>query len=268
MENSTEPVRLVRGVPDGQPADFSVARGTSAAIPDGPLLRISSVSRTYVEGEIQVTALRDVNLEIPRQLFSMIVGPSGSGKSTLLNIIGCIDRASGGCVVINGCDISSLNDNKLARFRADHIGFIFQGFNLMPVLSVFENVEYALVLADAPKRERELATEKILRDVQLYEQRHQRPNQLSGGQRQRVAIARALVKRPLLVLADEPTANLDSKTGAAIIRLMREMQRSAKTTFLFSTHDPALMGHADEVFTIQDGRIANHERRRNLEVVA
>jgi putative ABC transport system ATP-binding protein len=138
----------------------------------------------------------------------------------------------------------------------------------MPVLSVFENVEYALVLAGAPKRERELATEKILRDVHLYDQRHQRPNQLSGGQKQRVAIARALVKRPLLVLADEPTANLDSKTGAAIVRLMREMQRSAKTTFLFSTHDPHLMSHADEVFTIQDGRIVNHERRRNLEVVA
>ncbi len=240
----------------------------SASTAGSPVLKISGVSRTYTEGELSVPALRDVNLEIPRQLFSMIVGPSGSGKSTLLNIIGCIDRASSGSVVIDGCDISTLSDTQLTRFRAERIGFIFQGFNLMPVLSVFENVEYALVLADAPRRERELATEKILRDVQLYDQRHQRPNQLSGGQKQRVAIARALVKRPLLVLADEPTANLDSKTGAAIVRLMREMQRSAQTTFLFSTHDPHLMGHADEVFTIQDGRIVNHERRRNLEVVA
>jgi len=245
-----------------------VALGMSPATTENPVLRISSVSRTYEEGELRVHALRDVSLEIPRQLFTMIVGPSGSGKSTLLNIIGCIDRASSGSVVINGTDLSSLNDTQLTRFRADHIGFIFQGFNLMPVLSVFENVEYALVLAGAPKRERELATEKILRDVHLYDQRHQRPNQLSGGQKQRVAIARALVKRPLLVLADEPTANLDSKTGAAIVRLMREMQRSEKTTFLFSTHDPHLMSHADEVFTIQDGRIVNHERRRNLEVVA
>ena len=240
----------------------------SASATADPVLRISSVTRTYAEGELRVPALRDVSLEIPRQLFSMIVGPSGSGKSTLLNIIGCIDRASTGSVVIDGCDISTLSDTQLTRFRADHIGFIFQGFNLMPVLSVFENVEYALVLAEAPKRERELATEKILRDVQLYDQRHQRPNQLSGGQKQRVAIARALVKRPLLVLADEPTANLDSKTGTAISRLMRVMLRPAKTTFLFSTLDPALMGHADEVFTIQDGCIVNHERRRNLEVVA
>jgi len=232
------------------------------------VLKLASVSRTYVEGELRVPALREVSLEIPRQLFSMIVGPSGSGKSTLLNIIGCIDRASCGAVIIDGCDISSLNDVELTRFRAENIGFIFQGFNLMPVLSVFENVEYALVLADVPKRERELATTEILRDVQLYEQRHQRPNQLSGGQKQRVAIARALVKRPLLVLADEPTANLDSKTGAAIIRLMRDLQRSAQTTFLFSTHDPALMSHADEVFTLHDGRIVSHERRRNLEVVA
>lgn len=240
----------------------------SVSTTENPVLKISGVSRTYTEGELSVPALRDVNLQIPRQLFSMIVGPSGSGKSTLLNIIGCIDRASSGSVVIDGCDISGLSDTQLTRFRAERIGFIFQGFNLMPVLSVFENVEYALVLADAPRRERELATEKILRDVELYGQRHQRPNQLSGGQKQRVAIARALVKRPLLVLADEPTANLDSKTGAAIVRLMREMQRSAQTTFLFSTHDPHLMGHADEVFTIQDGRIVSHERRRNLEVVA
>ena len=149
----------------------------SPATTENPVLRISSVSRTYEEGELRVHALRDVSLEIPRQLFTMIVGPSGSGKSTLLNIIGCIDRASSGSVVINGTDLSSLNDTQLTRFRADHIGFIFQGFNLMPVLSVFENVEYALVLAGAPKRERELATEKILRDVHLYDQRHQRPNQ-------------------------------------------------------------------------------------------
>jgi putative ABC transport system ATP-binding protein len=229
------------------------------------VLQIAALSRTYAEGTVLVPALREVSLSIASQRFTMVVGPSGSGKTTLLNIIGCIDRASSGSVTIDGCDIGSMNDVALTRFRAERIGFIFQGFNLIPVLSVFENVEYALLLADMPKREREQATTQMLKDVQLYEQRRQRPNQLSGGQKQRVAIARALVKKPLLVLADEPTANLDSQTGAAIIRLMREMQMAAKTTFVFSTHDPALISHADEIFTIHDGRIVGQETRRSAQ---
>jgi putative ABC transport system ATP-binding protein len=204
--------------------------------------------------------LDDVNMTISARRFSMVVGTSGSGKTTLLNIIGCIDRASTGSVQIDGCNVGALTDRELTRFRANNIGYIFQGFNLIPVLSVYENVEYALLLSDMPKRERAQATTNILKDVQLYEQRWQRPNELSGGQKQRVAIARALVKRPLIVLADEPTANLDSATGATIIRLMRDMQIAAQTTFVFSTHDPALIRHADEIFTLHDGRLLGQQR--------
>jgi putative ABC transport system ATP-binding protein len=223
------------------------------------VLNISSVTRTYREGDLEVHALRGVTLSIPRERFTMVVGPSGSGKTTLLNIIGCIDRATAGTVEIDGCDVAALSDKALTRFRAEKIGYIFQGFNLIPVLSVFENVEYALLLANMPTRERESATTEMLKAVQLYEQRRQRPNQLSGGQKQRVAIARALVKRPLIVLADEPTANLDSQTGAAIVQLMRDMQSAAKTTFIFSTHDPQLMQHAHEMFAIRDGLVVRHE---------
>ncbi len=225
------------------------------------VLKISNVSKVYTEGKLQVQALRDVNISIAKQRFTMIVGPSGSGKTTLLNIIGCIDTPSSGKIEIDNCDVGGLSDRQLTRFRADHIGFVFQGFNLIPVLSVFENVEYALLLQNVPKRERERATMDMLKAVQLYDQRNQRPNQLSGGQKQRVAIARALVKRPSIVLADEPTANLDSRTGAAIVQLMREMQAVSRTTFIFSTHDPELMKHAEEMFTLRDGVIAHHEVR-------
>jgi putative ABC transport system ATP-binding protein len=185
----------------------------------------------------------------------MVVGPSGSGKTTLLNLVGCIDAPTSGDVEIAGQDVGRLSDDELSDFRARKIGFIFQGFSLIPVLSAYENVEYPLLLtgmAPATRRERVGA---MLEAVGLAGQRHQRPNQLSGGQKQRVAIARALVKHPELVLADEPTANLDSETGAAIIRLMRDMQQDLKTSFVFSTHDPHLMSHADQTFTLKDGRL-------------
>jgi putative ABC transport system ATP-binding protein len=187
----------------------------------------------------------------------MIVGPSGSGKTTLLNLIGTIDQPDAGSIEIDGRDITSMTDRTVSAFRAARIGFIFQAFNLMPVLSAYENIEYALLLAGLPAAERKRRTQEALQAVGLAEHQHHKPNQLSGGQRQRVAIARALVKRPALVLADEPTANLDSQTGASIVALMRDMQKQFKTTFIFSTHDHELMRHADQLLTMLDGAVTS-----------
>jgi putative ABC transport system ATP-binding protein len=178
----------------------------------------------------------------------------------LLNLIGCIDTPTAGNIEIDGHDVASLDDRSVTEFRARKIGFIFQHFNLVPVLSALENVEYALLLSKISATRRREATLAMLKSVGLYEQRNQRPNQLSGGQKQRVAIARALVKEPTIVLADEPTANLDSQTGASIVELMREMQSRSQTTFVFSTHDPQLMRHAEDTFTIRDGALVDHRR--------
>ena len=220
-----------------------------------PVVRLRDVAKTYRAGAVEVKAVKGVSLEIPPQRFSMIVGPSGSGKTTLLNLIGCIDAPSAGSVEIDGQDAAALSDDELSDFRARTVGFIFQHFSLIPVLSAYENVEYPLLMVGAPPAERRDATMAMLEEVGLADQRNQRPNQLSGGQQQRVAIARALVKQPKLVLADEPTANLDSKTGAAVIDLMQQVQGRSRTTFIFSTHDPQLMSRADELFTIRDGSL-------------
>ncbi len=224
-----------------------------------PVVRLDHVVKTYRAGAIDVAAIRDISLEIPAHRFSMIVGPSGSGKTTLLNLIGCIDAPTSGRVEVCGDDTGRLSDNALADFRARNIGFIFQGFSLVPVLSAYENVEYPLLLVGMPAPERRRRTEAMLEAVGLAEQRGQRPNELSGGQKQRVAIARALVKEPAIVLADEPTANLDSATGAAIIALMHRMQAQLRTTFIFSTHDPQLMSHSEATFAIRDGMLTAHE---------
>jgi putative ABC transport system ATP-binding protein len=223
-----------------------------------PVVELRSVAKTYRLGEVNVEALAGVSLSIPRRRFAVVVGPSGSGKTTLLNMIGCIDEPSAGEVEVCGEAIAKLEDDALSDFRAKNIGFIFQNFNLIPVLSTYENVEYPLLLTDTPAKERREATLAILEAVGLADQREQRPNQLSGGQRQRVAIARALVKRPEIVLADEPTANLDSKTGLQIIELMKRMQAQAATTFVFSSHDPQIKAHAEETFVISDGRLVDH----------
>jgi putative ABC transport system ATP-binding protein len=223
---------------------------------DRQMLELHGVSKTYREGDIEVRALDDVNLGLDASSFCMIVGPSGSGKSTLLNLIGTLDRPTHGrIVVIEGHDVNRLPDRELTRFRAERIGFIFQSFNLMPVLTAYENVEYALLQTGMPTAQRRARTDELIEAVGLTAHRTHRPNQLSGGQRQRVAIARALVKRPALVLADEPTANLDSSNGLAIVELMREMQRQSSTSFVFSTHDPMLLGHADQVLYANDGRV-------------
>lgn len=225
---------------------------------DGAVVRLSNVVKVYKEGDVEVSAIKGITFDIPSQRFSMIVGPSGSGKTTLLNLIGCIDKATQGTIVVGGQDVSTLNDNAIADFRAKRVGFIFQNFSLIPVLSAWENIEYPLMLLGVPAAERRERSTRMLEAVGLTDQRKRRPNQLSGGQKQRVAIARALVKGPDFVLADEPTANLDSQTGSSIVDLMRRMQEKYSTTFVFSTHDPHLMSHADETFTIRDGQLVDH----------
>jgi putative ABC transport system ATP-binding protein len=222
-------------------------------------VRLNRVAKTYSAGATEVAALRDISLVIPFHRFSTVIGASGSGKTTLLNLIGCIDRPSGGSVEVCGEDVAALGDDAVADFRARNIGFIFQSFSLVPVLSAFENVEYPLLLVGMPAAERRERTAAMLEAVGLSAQARQLPNELSGGQKQRVAIARALVKGPQVVLADEPTANLDSATGASIIALMRKVQEQSRTTFIFASHDPQLISHADEIFAIRDGEIVDHK---------
>ena len=230
---------------------------------NGTAVRLRETAKTYRTGNVDVPALRGITIDIPYHRFSMVVGASGSGKSTLLNLIGCIDAPTRGSVEVCGENVASLDDDRLADFRARNIGFIFQTFSLVPVLSAYENVEYPLVLVGAPEAERRRKTLAMLEAVGLAERAHRRPNELSGGQRQRVAIARALVKGPQIVLADEPTANLDSETGASIIELMRRVQAESRTTFVFATHDPQLMSHADEIFTIRDGALVEQHHGRS-----
>jgi putative ABC transport system ATP-binding protein len=231
------------------PSDVGTAAG------DRPVVQLEDVTKEYRSGTVAVAALQGISLAIRPRSFAMVVGPSGSGKTTLLNLVGCIDTPSSGAVTVCGQDMAALDDDAIADFRARNIGFVFQTFNLVPVLSAFENVEYPLLLVGMKAAERRRRTLAMLEAVDLTAQARQRPNELSGGQRQRVAIARALVKEPQLVLADEPTANLDTGTGAAIIALMHRVQSEFRTSFVFSTHDPQLISHADEIFTIRDGRL-------------
>jgi len=220
-------------------------------------VEIAGVTRTYRMGKTDVVALQSVDLAIKRENFTFLVGPSGSGKTTLLNLIGCIDRPTAGEIKIMGSPVAKLSDDALSDFRNQHIGYIFQNFNLIEVLSTFENVEYPLILQKMPAAERKEIVQEMLNAVGLWDRRDHRPEQLSGGQRQRVAIARALVKRPDLILADEPTANLDSRTSRDIIELMLKMQQHYKTSFIFSTHDQEVMSYADYVVTLKDGSIVS-----------
>ena len=225
------------------------------------LIRVQNVSKQYRLGDQMVLALQGVNLSIEEGVFLAIAGPSGSGKSTILNIIGCIDTPTTGKVFIDGADISGRTPDELADLRARTIGFIFQTFNLLPVLSAEENVEYPLLqFKELSREERRRRVAQFLDVVKLSKFARHRPSELSGGQRQRVAIARALATHPKIILADEPTANLDSTTGASIIELMRRVQIESRTTFIFATHDPQLMSHADETFAIRDGELVDHRR--------
>lgn len=223
---------------------------------------LKGVSKTYKLDAIDVPALVDINLVILPDRFTVISGPSGSGKTTLLNLIGCIDRPDQGSIMVGGKAVQMMADDALSDFRARQLGFVFQNFNLLPVLNAFENVEYPLVLAGMPATKRRARVESLMSAVGLSAHARKRPGQLSGGQRQRVAIARALAREPQLVLADEPTANLDSKTGIEIIELMRHMQQQRHVSFIFSSHDPKVLEAADDAVHIHDGRITSVERRR------
>ena len=221
------------------------------------IIEIKGVTKDYALGTTTVHALRGVDLDIEEGDLMTIMGPSGSGKTTLLNIIGCIDKATEGSVTVHGDEVSSLSDRQITDLRLHRIGFIFQTFNLIPVLNTLENVEFPLLLLKKDSRsEIRRKAEKLIEEVGIKEYVKHRPSELSGGQRQRVAIARALVTNPDIVLADEPTANLDSVTGAQILDLMKEMNAREKTTFIFSTHDANVLTYAKTMVKIKDGVVA------------
>ncbi|HER24257.1 MAG TPA: ABC transporter ATP-binding protein [Candidatus Atribacteria bacterium] len=226
------------------------------------LLELKKVKKIYQQGKIKVPALRGVDLIVEEGEFSTIFGPSGSGKTTLLNMIGCLDTPTEGEIRLNGNKVSDLSRKALAMTRRFNIGFVFQSYNLIPVLTAYENVEFAIRLIDHTSelkiKERVL---KILEEVGLKGLENRRPNELSGGEKQRVAIARALVKEPKLVLADEPTANLDSKNAADVVKIMVKMNKELGTTFIFSTHDPMVMEYARRYINLKDGMISDDERR-------
>lgn len=226
-----------------------------------PVVTLSGVVKSYQMDAVSVPVLRGVNLLIQPARFTVLLGPSGSGKTTLLNLAGCLDRPDSGEVVVAGKNIAELDDDALADFRSENIGFVFQSFNLIPVLSTYENVEYPLVLAGMPPARRGRRVQRLLEAVGLAERAKNLPGQLSGGQRQRVAIARALARKPKLVIADEPTANLDSQTGMAILGLMRRMQERYRISFLFSSHDRSLIGSADDLISLKDGVIQSIVRK-------
>jgi len=233
------------------------------------LIELKNVSRIYKMGETSIQALVDINLDIEQQTFVSFVGPSGSGKTTLLNLIGCLDKPSNGEIKVNNVRVNEFNRKDAAVFRGTNIGFIFQNFNLLPVLTVYENVEYPLIMVQSiPEKERRDQVLKYLDAVGMTDQKDKYPSQISGGQKQRVAIARALVSDPKLVLADEPTANLDHKSAFMVIELMRQMQRELNTTFIFSTHDPKIVKEAEIIYTLEDGKLVNREQITNPDINA
>ena len=221
------------------------------------LIQARKLSKNYYIGEIENMALENISFSVEAGAFAAIVGPSGSGKSTLLNLIGALDHPSSGELQVCATQISTLSRTEAAKFRGDNIGFIFQDFNLIPVLTVFENVEYPLLMVrNWPAEKRRERVMQVLAAVGMVEQAEKKPDQISGGQKQRVAVARALVGEPKLVLADEPTANLDHDTAYRIINLMKQMRDDFGTTFLFSTHDPKIMLEAEQTFVLEDGRLS------------
>ncbi len=224
--------------------------------------KFEDVTKVYKLGKVEVPALKDVSISIDEGEFLSIAGPSGSGKTTVLNLMGCLDKPTSGKVYLDDRDVSGLDRGELADIRNEGIGFVFQYFNLVPVLTAFENVELPLILLrKASARERREMVESILEEVGLGELGNRRPNELSGGQQQRVAVARALVKRPKLVLADEPTANLDSETGEGLLKLRSDMNDRYNIAFVFSTHDGMVMDYARRLIRLHDGRVESDERR-------
>lgn len=225
------------------------------------LLDVKDVTKNYTLGKTTIKALRGISFSVELGEFLSIVGPSGCGKTTLLNILGCIDKPNSGHVLFNGQNTEHFSDNQEADTRLSEIGFIFQSFNLIPVLNIIENVEFPLILQKIPKKERRERVREIVKEVGLEEYQDHKPDELSGGQRQRVAIARALITRPSIIIADEPTANLDSETSAVILQLMDRLNREEKVTFIFSTHNPEIMSYARRVIHIRDGQIQNIQHK-------
>lgn len=225
------------------------------------IIQVDSVSKIYRQGQVSFRALDRVTLAIGKGEFVALAGPSGSGKTTLLNLIGSLDLPDEGEIIFNGQNLEHLSDNQRADLRLQQIGFVFQAYNLIPVLTAAENVDYILMLQKVEKSVRASKVGDILREVGLEDKAANRPDELSGGQQQRVAVARAIITDPQVVLADEPTANLDSKTGRKLLDMMKQMNRSKLVTFIFATHDPMVMEFADRIVSLQDGRIAGDLRK-------
>jgi putative ABC transport system ATP-binding protein len=224
------------------------------------IIEINNLFKIYQESEIEVTAVNGISLAFEEGEFTAIVGPSGSGKTTLLNLIGGLDKPSSGSIHINGSDIGLLKSSQLIDFRLRNIGFVFQAYNLLPVLTARENVEFIMQLQGVSKAEREQRAIELLKAVGLGDRINSRPAKLSGGQQQRVAVARALASKPRFILADEPTANLDSKSADTLLEIMEQLNRELKMTFIFSTHDPRVVKKAHRVITLEDGKVFSDER--------
>lgn len=218
------------------------------------------ITRVYDEDTIPVYAVNGVHLHIERGEFVALKGPSGSGKTTLLNMIGGLDRPSSGKVEVNGVDVTKLSENELIDFRLYNIGFVFQAYNLIPVLTAAENIEFTMLLQHRPKNERQLRTMELLRQVGLEDKANKLPSELSGGQQQRIAVARALAPKPMFVLADEPTANLDSQSAFRLLDIMARLNEEEKITFIFSTHDPRVIERARRVITLEDGKVVDDHK--------
>ena len=230
------------------------------------IVKLTDIKKTYPLGKVEVHAVNGIDLAIEKGDFVAIAGPSGAGKTTLMNLIGLLDKPTAGKVEIKGRDVKGLSDNELSLLRHRHLGFVFQSFNLIPILKVYENVELPLLLGSniQTKAERREWVNFLLEEVGLADWRNHKPSELSGGQRQRVSIARALAGKPEIVLADEPTANLDSKTGETILNLMKTINKDQKTTFIFSTHDPVIRKMSHHVILMKDGLIISEERKGEL----
>lgn len=224
------------------------------------IIKTKQLTKIYNDNGVKVLAVNNVDICIKQGEFTAIVGPSGSGKTTLLNMIGGLDKITQGSVEISGTDISSLSENELIDFRLQNIGFVFQAYNLIPVLTAKENVAFIMLLQGISEKERQLRSQALLKEVGLEDKLDVRPNQLSGGQQQRVAVARALASKPSFILADEPTANLDSSSTTNLLNIMAEMNEKENVTFLFSTHDQRVIDRAKRIITIEDGKIISDEK--------
>lgn len=225
------------------------------------VIKTNNLERAYQDGDNLIMAVNGIDLEVQKGEFTAIVGPSGSGKTTLLNMIGGLDKPTAGEVLVDGKHIQELTDNQMINFRLKHIGFVFQAYNLIPVLTAYENVEFIMLLQGWPKKERDERTRQLLKAVGLEQQMHKRPSHLSGGQQQRVAVARALASRPAFILADEPTANLDSSSTANLLDIMLRLNQEESMTFVFATHDQRVIDRARRVITVEDGKIKSDENR-------